>query len=214
MKKLVKFFVEVGKLKRMPRRGWVIREIKNPETIAEHIFRVALMSWILADLKKEDLNIERLIKMALIHDLCEIYAGDTTPYDSILPKDKKKLRELVKTWPRFSKKEKQRLVNNKFKKEKKSLNKIIEELPLKLKKEIRNLWIDYEKGLTREGRFFKQMDRLENFLQAMEYWKKYKKLPREPWWLQARELFDDPILLELVKEIDKNFQTKVPSKKK
>ena len=39
-----------------------------------------------------------------------------------------------------------------------------------------DLWSDYEHGKTKEGRFFKQMDRLENFLQATEYWKKYKNL--------------------------------------
>ncbi len=82
MEELVKFFFEVGKLKKMARKGWVINNIKNPESIAEHVFRAALMAWFLGT-KKKGLNIERIIKMALIHDLCEIYAGDTTTYDSV-----------------------------------------------------------------------------------------------------------------------------------
>ena len=63
--------------------------------------------------------------------------------------------------------------------------------------------------MTPEGRFFQQADRVENFLQAIEYWKKYKKPPQKPWWLWAREFFDDPILLEFIKEMDKKFHQKI-----
>ena len=192
----------------MPRRGWVIRDIKNPESIAEHTFRAALMAWILGESKKKKLNIEKLIKMALIHDLCELYAGDATPYDSILPKSKKKRAELLKTWPRFSKKEKEKISREKYKKEEKGLEKLISGLPLDAKKEIKSLWLDYENGLSSEGRFFKQTDRVENFLQAMEYWKKYKKPPQKPIWIWAREFFDDPILLEFIKEMNEKFHKK------
>jgi len=44
MDKTIKFLSELGKLKEMPRRGWVIRDIKNPESIADHTFRVAIMA--------------------------------------------------------------------------------------------------------------------------------------------------------------------------
>lgn len=205
IKKTLNFFVEAGKLKGMPRRGWVIRGIKDPESIAEHTFRVALMVWVLSEMKKENLNIERVVKMALIHDLCEVYAGDATPYDSILPADKKARQEMLKSWPRFSKKERERINKKKFTKEKKALQKIVSKLPSELGKEVKNLWLDYEKGLSREGRFFRQTDRLESFLQAIEYWKKYKKMPQGSWWIQARELFDDPILLFFVDAIDNEF---------
>lgn len=203
MKDLINFFTEIGKLKDMPRRGWVINDIKNPESIADHIFRATLMAWILGSKKK--LNIERVLKTALIHDLCEVYAGDTTPYDSVLPKDAKKRRELMKTWPRLSDKEKNRLKEKKYKKEKEGLEKLTKDLPRELSGEIKHLWLDYEKGLTKEGRFFKQADRLENFLQAMEYHKKYKNPPQGPWWEWAKEFFDDPISLEFIDEIAKKF---------
>lgn len=205
IKGLTEFFCEIGKLKEIPRRGWVIRDIKNPESIAEHTFRVALMAWILGKSKKSNLNIEKLIKMALIHDLCEVYAGDTTPYDSILPKDKKKRKKIMETWPRFSKQERERLLKDKFEKEKKALYIVVNKLPLELKKEIQNLWLDYEKGLSPEGRFFRQTDRIESFLQAAEYWKKYKKPSQRPIWLWARELFDDPILLAFIDEVNDKF---------
>ena len=204
MRNILDFCVEVGKLKRMPRRGWVINQIKNPESIAEHIFRAAIMGWVLGG-KKRGINMEKLIKIALIHDLCEVHAGDTTPYDSILPKSKKSLKALMKTWPRFSNSEKREKAANKYKKEKAGLEKLISKLPLGLKKEMRGLWLDYEKGLTPEGRFFKQADRMENFLQAYEYWKKFKNPPLAPWWLWAREFFDDPILLEFMDAMEIKF---------
>jgi putative hydrolase of HD superfamily len=202
MNNLFKFFTEVGKLKKMPKKGWVLREVKNPETIASHTFRAVLMAWILGS-KKNRLDMERLLKIALVHDLCEVYAGDTTPYDSILPKDKKKIKELMKTWPRFTEEERSRIAKDKHKKEKEALDMLLENLPRTIRFEIKNLWADYESGLTPEGRFFKQADRLENFLQAIEYWKINKNFPDKPWRLQIKELIDDPVLLEFVKEIDK-----------
>ena len=211
MSKLLSFFSEVGKLKRIARKGWVLRGIKEPETIAEHTFRAAILAWFLGE-KKKGLNIEKLLKIALIHDICEVYAGDTTPYDSILPKDKKKLKELMKTWPRFSDAEKKKIAEAKRKKEEAALDKLINNLPKDLKQEIKNLWLDYEKGLTPEGRFFKQADRIENFLQALEYWKKHKGLPQKPWWLQVRELIDEPVLIEFIEEINKKFHKNIRPK--
>lgn len=211
MKNLVDFFHNVGKLKEMPRRGWVINDIKNGESIAEHIFRASLMAWVLGK-EKKGLNIERVMKIALMHDICEIYAGDITPYDPILPKDGKSRKEVMKTWPRFTQAQKLKISREKHKKEEKGLNRLIKNLPTGLKKEMKNLWLDYEKGLTPEGRFFRQTDRLETFLQAIEYWKKYKKPPQGPWWEWAREFFDDPYLLEFIEEMARESHKKLKPK--
>ncbi len=208
MDEIIKFFIEIGKLKRMPRRGWVIRDVKNPETIAEHTFRATIMAWVLADQKDKKMNMAKLLKMALVHDLCEIYAGDTTLYDSILPKDKKKRAALLKTWPRFTEKEKKRLAEKKYKKEKAGLEKLTKNLPAKLKDEMMSLWLDYEKGKSREGKFFRHADRMEGFLQAAEYWRDNKTVPQEPYWLQADELHDDPVLLKFMGQIEKEFHKK------
>lgn len=209
MKNLVNFFNEIGKLKNMPRRRWVIRDIKNPESIAGHTFRAAIMAWFLGAEKNDNFNIEKIIKMALIHDLCDIYTGGITPYDSILPKNGKKRKELMKTWPRFTKAQKLKISREKHKKEEKGLNKLIKDLPTGIKKEIKNLWIDYEKGLSKEGRFFNQIDRIESFLQATEYWEKNKNLPQKPWWDQAREIFDDSVVLDFIESMNKKFHKKI-----
>jgi putative hydrolase of HD superfamily len=207
MNNFIDFFIEVGKLKRMKRRGWVINQIKNAESIAEHSFRVAIMAWLLAE-KKKGFDIEKIIKMALIHDICEVYAGDATPYDSILPKNKKDLKKLMKTWPRFSNSEKRELALEKHKKEWQALVKITSKLEPKPRKEILDLWLDYEEGLTKEGRFLNQADRVENLLQALEYWKKTNNPPIGPWWTWAREFFSDPLLIDFIESLDKKFHSK------
>ena len=203
MEELLNFFIEVGKLKRKKRKGWMLRGIKEPETIASHTFRMVVMSWLLSRRKK--LNVNKILKMSLIHDLCEIYAGDTTPYDKLLPKDKKQWKQIVSKWPRLSKREKEKSFLEKYKKEAEALEKLILKLPPDLKKEMRNLWADYEKGLTREGRFVRQVDRVENLLQALEYWKKDKPFAIKPWWIQIEELVDDPILLEFLEALEEKF---------
>lgn len=210
IKNLLDFFIEVGQLKRIKRSGWVLRGVNNSESIADHSFRLALIAWFLG--KKKKLDIKKIIKMALLHDLCEIYAGDTTPYDKILFNnktlliDKKKRRKLFADWPRFSQKEKKEFFNEKYKKETQALKKLTTKLAVDLREEIRHLWRDYENGLTKEGRFVRQVDRIENLLQAFEYKKEDKALPIRAFYVQIKELVDDPILLAFIKAMDKKFK--------
>ena len=213
MKEFLHFFIESGKLKKMERRSWLLSGIKKPETIASHVFRVALMTSILAR-EKKDLDLNKVIRMALAHDLCEVYAGDLTPYDSILPKGKKKIEKLRNAWPRFSKFQKVEISLKKYKKEWHSLIKLTSKLPIGLKERIINLWFDYEGGLTKEARFVRQVDRIESFLQALEYYKKDKSFPIKPWWGYIKERIDDPVLLEFLKELDREFHPKKTIKKK
>ena len=203
MEELLNFCIEIGKLKKMKRRGWLLRGIKDPETIAAHTFRMTILAWLLCCKKK--LNLKKVLKMCLIHDLCEVCAGDTTPYDKLLTKNKKRWKEIFKKWPRLSKQEKETIFIKKYKKEHHGLEKLISKLPPNLRREIKDLWDDYEKGLTSEGRFVRQVDRVENLLQALEYWKKGEQFAIEPWWIQIEELIDDPTLLEFMKVLEKKF---------
>lgn len=213
MDSIVDFLIETGKLKKMKRRGWVLNRVKNPETIGAHIFRTALMGWILSSQKK-NFNIERVLKIALVHDLCEVYAGDTTPFDSIISKvkNKKELEKLVRVHPRFTNGEKQRLAFEKHKKEWQALVRLTERLDPKLRKEMIDLWLDYEEGNTKEGRFVNQADRMENLLQALEYWREDKDFPIKRWWVWAKELFSDPLLLDFMDLLDKKFHSEKASR--
>ena len=203
MKDLLNFLIEVGKLKRKPRRGWQVHQFKNPETTAEHIFRTAIASWVLG--RRKNLNQERVIKLALVHDLCEVYAPDITPYDPLLPKDKAKALEVLKKWPKFTPELKLKRYNEKYKTESVSLDKLISSLPSGLRAEVKNLWLDFEKGLTKEGRFVKQIDKAENLLQGMEYGKKYGKIQKKLWMRWAKEILDDSTAIEFMKEIEDKF---------
>ena len=184
----------------------MLRGIKNPETIAAHTFRMTIMAWILCCHKNLDLN--KVLKMSLIHDICEVFSGDTTPYDKILPKDKKQWKKVLDKWPRLSQKEKNKFFISKYRKEYQGLQKIISNLPKNFKKEIKDLWNDYENGLTGEGRFVRQLDRIENLLQALEYWEKGEKFSIYPWWVQIEELIDDPTLFKFMKILEKKFHKK------
>ncbi len=208
MKEKLNFLIKINKLKETPRTGWVLRNVKNPETIAEHIFRVAIASWILS--AKRGLNVKRAIKVALSHDLCEVYAGDVTPffYYINLPKDKKKRKEVLKKWVRLSKKEKEKRGKKKFEKEKKGLLRLIKNLKPKLRRDIFSNWFDYEKGVSKEGKFVKQVDKIETLIQAVEYFGSGKDTPVVGWWEEIEEITEDALLLDFLKIIQKKFYRK------
>jgi len=207
MKKLIEFFIKIGRLRKMVRRGWILIGAKEPASISDHLFRVAMMSWILSKGKKVDFDMTKAIKIALIHDLCELYAGDLTPYDtdSVLPKDKEKWPELFDKWPRFSKEDKERIASERHQKEKESLEKILKDLPSEMADELKGLWLEYESGVSKEARFVKQVNRLETLLQALEYGKEENKRPFKSWWIGTKERIDDPLLLEFMEALDQSF---------
>lgn len=202
MKSILEFLMEVNTLKDVVRKGITFYGVKKPPNALDHTFRTTMMVWVFGSERK--VNIEKALKMALIHDICKIYAGDITPYDGLLPKSKKKRDEFFREWPpRASSGVKRKRYAEKIKKERQALEKLTKKLPAKLKKEIMELWQDYETGSSKEGRFIRQLDRAENLLEAFECWKKDKKFPTRPWWEHADEVIDDPVLLRFLKEIEK-----------
>ena len=69
--------VYAGRLKRIKRTGWVVRGIPEPESIAEHSYRAALLGYFLA--MERGLDAGKVAGMLLIHDLAESLIGDITP---------------------------------------------------------------------------------------------------------------------------------------
>lgn len=203
MRKILNFLFEVNKLKEIPRTGWLIWRIKNPESIAEHIFRVAFLSYLLGC--KKELRLKITIQQAISHDLCEVYAGDATPlfYYQNLDIKKKKDREILMKGIRLPEKIKEKMSKLKFKKEKKSLLKLIAPLEKDLRGEIFFRWLDYEKGFSREGKFVRQVDWIENLIQSLEYLGPQKS--GSGWWEIAEEKIYDPLLLDFLKVIQKKF---------
>ncbi|MBI2644395.1 MAG: HD domain-containing protein [Candidatus Wildermuthbacteria bacterium] len=211
MQQLLKFFLEASLLKTTQRTGWVWRGISNPETVAEHSFRLAFFAWVLG--RKANLNTNRLIKLALLHDICEVYAGDLTPhygtarYKEII-RSKEKRGALLKRWIRLPRKEKIKAARLRFLAEKHALLQILRFLPREKRQELLSLWIDFEKGRTAEGRFVKQLDKIEVLLQAIEYFGVGQNTFVTAWWEEAEELVEHPALRSFLKALEQKLYYK------
>jgi 5'-deoxynucleotidase YfbR-like HD superfamily hydrolase len=137
---LVELFHKVGELKKINRSGWIRHDIPEPESVADHSFRTAFIAMILGDMLKVDKL--KLVKMALIHDLAEVLAGDITPHDG-MPMEEK------------------------LKREEASIVELLNDLPNG--DEYIGLWKEYEEQESREAVVLKNIDIFERALQAAEY---------------------------------------------
>ena len=145
---LIEVFFEINHLKTLFRQGWLHHGIPKDqcETVAEHTLGVALLALFLADAHFPHLDQGKLLRMALLHDFGEIYAGDIVPGKMTLA-DKHEL-------------------------EKRSVERVFARLPKGA--EYLAIWQEFEDGQTPEARFVKEIDRLEMGLQASVY--EHKKL--------------------------------------
>lgn len=80
LKKQMDFILEVDKVKNITRQTY-LADGKRKENDAEHSWHLALMAVLLKEYANEEVNLEKVIPMVLIHDLVEIDAGDTYAYD-------------------------------------------------------------------------------------------------------------------------------------
>ncbi len=199
LKNFIPFLIQAGKLKKINRKGWLLRQIERPESVADHSFRTALMAaFICGD---RDLDTSKLIKMALIHDLAEVEVGDITPYDKVLndqPSGDARKRAL-EDWPGNDYR------NEKSKREKKAVLKIVKELPEVTAKEVVSLWEEMEDGKGPEAEFLRQIDKMEMLLQALEYKKEGLDFPLEPFWRDVSESVKDEGLKEILQNLKDYF---------
>jgi 5'-deoxynucleotidase YfbR-like HD superfamily hydrolase len=152
VKAYMEFFTHLTKLKHIPRTGWVRDKIPDPESVAEHSFKAAIMAMVLADTLKMELDKEKLLKMALVHDVAESIIGDLIVFD---PKGRI-IPELEKA---------------KLEKEIAAFKRIFEGIPNG--DEYIALFDDFNNQKSEEARIFKELDRLENAFQAAEYESRY-----------------------------------------
>jgi 5'-deoxynucleotidase YfbR-like HD superfamily hydrolase len=173
----VDFFHDIGRLKKVKRTGWVREGVPMPESVAEHIFRVSVMALILG--KKKGLNTERLVRMALLHDVSEAHVGD-------------------RVWERGTKVFHQR---REAKEEAETAS--MKELSEKIKdKEVFELWNDFMQRKSPEAQFIKQLDKLEMAFQAYEYELEHDKDLSE-FFENVRPYLTDPDLLKIFEELVK-----------
>ncbi|XP_028791359.1 HD domain-containing protein 2 isoform X1 [Neltuma alba] len=131
------------RLKTTKRAGWIRKDVKDPESIADHMYRMSLMALIASDIPGIDRN--KCIKMAIVHDIAEAIVGDITPSDGV------------------SKEEKSR-------REREALDHMCKMLGGGSRaSEVAELWMEYEANSSPEAKFVKDLDKVEMILQALEY---------------------------------------------
>ncbi|WP_419905209.1 HD domain-containing protein [Kiloniella sp.] len=111
----------------------------RPESTAEHTWRLCLMALLLED-EYPDLDILKLMKICIVHDLGEAINGDIPAVD-------------------------QAADANKNIEERRDLERLSSTLPSTLKDKVMNLWDDYDQGKSEEARLAKALDKLETLLQ-------------------------------------------------
>jgi len=83
---LLQFLVHVGQAKRTFRTGWVLHGVERVESVADHMYRMAVMALLLPNIDEQ--SKVRCMKLALVHDLAESVVGDLTDFDGISKEDK------------------------------------------------------------------------------------------------------------------------------
>ena len=135
----IQFIREIDKLKHVLRRTRLFNNSRF-ENDAEHSWHLALMAIALSEYSNEPIDLNRVIKMVLIHDLTEIDAGDTFLYDDIRN-------------------------SSTIQKESEGAERIFGLLPVEQKDEFIKIWQEFEKRETPESKFAAALDRLEPLLQ-------------------------------------------------
>lgn len=205
MHRFIDIFLDTGKLKQKKQRGFVLRGVENPPTVGCHSFREGVMAWLLST--DTGLNQTKIFKLVFLHDLVSGSAGDLTPYEPYLENldeevDKK---EVFKKWVQLSKKTKEEFAQKKTKKEKEELNELFSEVPRKVKKEAKELWEEYENLNSPEAQFVYQVNKLEIFMQALQYWEEEEEFSIDSWWHQMKEIIHHPKLLEFLQELEEKY---------
>lgn len=132
------FLVEVDRLKTVLRQSPLAAE-RRRENDAEHSWHLALMVPLLAEYADEPVDIGHTMRLVIVHDLVEIYAGDTPLYDDAM-RTSQEARELA------------------------AAERLFGLLPADQGRELRALWDEFEARRTPEARFAKALDRLQPIL--------------------------------------------------
>lgn len=193
---LARFLHRVGRLKAIPRTGWLHRGVPpdEAESVADHSFRTALLAW-LAATAEPALDRDRILKLALLHDLAEAVTGDLPPYDldELDSADQATRRAILN----------RRHVANDARRAAKraaeaaAMADLLADLPPDLAAELGTLWRELQEERSVEARFVKQADKLETYLQSREYLAADPTRPMGSFAAEVAEVIDAPGLVAL-----------------
>ena len=132
------FIAEVDKLKNIFRRT-ILTDSSRRENDAEHSWHLALMAIVLEEYATEPVNLGRVLAMVTVHDLIEIYAGDTFAFDAAANQDKAQREEAA-------------------------AEKLFGMLDKEQGQELRQLWEEFDAMNTADSRFAASLDRIQPFM--------------------------------------------------
>ncbi|MBN1353372.1 MAG: HD domain-containing protein [Candidatus Omnitrophica bacterium] len=141
VKKCIDFIREAGALKRVRRSGWWVLGINDPETVAEHSFRCAVIGYILA--RMENVAPYKVVLMTLFNDIHEA-----------------RLNDLHKMSQRYI---------NLENAENEAFAEQINPLPKSIRNELSKMYAEYKKQGSPESLIARDADILECLIQAKEY---------------------------------------------
>lgn len=171
----IRLYFELVHLKQLYRQGWLRRGVapERCESVAEHSFGVAVLALFLAEEHFPDLDADKVLRLALLHDLGEIYAGDIIPADGVDAAEKSA-------------------------RERRSVARVLGKLPRGARYVA--LWEEYEEGASPEARFVREVDRLEMALQASVY-EHQDEGALDDFFASAASQVETPALRELLRRL-------------
>ncbi|WP_084692167.1 HD domain-containing protein [Parafrankia elaeagni] len=129
------FILEIDKLKSVVRRSR-LADGSRAENDAEHSWHLAMMAVLLGEYAEEEVDTGRVLRMLLVHDLVEIYAGDTFVYDATAIAEQEA-------------------------RERAAADRLFPQLPRDQAVQLRSLWEEFEARRTPDARFARALDRLQ-----------------------------------------------------
>jgi putative hydrolases of HD superfamily len=138
---LLDLLLEVQALDRIPRSGYVLRGVADPESVTEHTWHVLLLVWTLGA-RIEGIDVHRAMEIALVHDLAELRIGD-------LP------RTSARYFPAGAKKEAEATA--------------MADILAPVAGRALPLYEEYQQGTTPEARLVKACDKLQLMLKVTVY---------------------------------------------
>ena len=167
---LARFFAVAGQLKSIPRTGWLDRGLSpcDAESVADHSWRTALLAWVTAISAPElGLDANRVLQLALVHDLAEAMMGDDPPYDreALAHLADAERAELFRR--RIERPDHHQATKRDA--EDRVMAQMLALLPTGARSAMTSLWEELRARETPEARFVKEADRVETYMQSREY---------------------------------------------
>ncbi|CAK7896450.1 5'-deoxynucleotidase Ygk1p [[Candida] anglica] len=175
---ILAFIQIVRLLKTQKRTGWVDHKVPHAsvESISDHMYRMSVISLLITN---PEVNKDKCVKIAVVHDLAEALVGDITPFDGV-------------TKPEKSRREFETI---------KYLSSIVKEYNPKAAEEILELWLDYEEIRCLEARYVKDIDKFEMIQQAWDFEQEYGDKYNLSQFYSARDQIKTPEFQELCDEL-------------